>query len=111
MENLSGLAYQVYLLHLYQVEQIQGSGGFPHARKNTWHKENAWQACLSTDIKLYLANRNDLKHLLMGIAQNEVEPTLINTYQEFCLTMSYKHGLTSMIMNCTKTAVFLCDSL
>ena len=81
MENLSGLAYQVY--HLYQVEQIQGSGGFPHARKNTWHKENAWQACLSTDIKLYLANRNDLKHLFMGIAQS-VCLCLLSKY--FCST-------------------------
>ena len=30
MENLSGLAYLVYLLHPIQLALVQGSRGFPH---------------------------------------------------------------------------------
>ena len=60
MENLSGLAYQVYLLHPYQLALVQGSGDFPIdlrqkialAYMYCWVIENARQACLSTDINL-----------------------------------------------------------
>ena len=65
MEKLSGLTYPVYMLHPYQVAQIQGSRGFPHRLmlkailSSILHvptyccSENARQAaCLSSDINL-----------------------------------------------------------